>query len=162
MAKSIKQKIIFIVSFLMAAIASTLALANVATSSTENISTLVAHQLVEKARANTNWKVAFVTGRHEQIVFMNVSPDTNPNNEIGMETHPFDQVILIADGNAKAILNGKESMVNPGTLIFIPLGTPHNVINMNRDKPLKIISFYSSNDIPVNSIYKTKADEAKH
>jgi mannose-6-phosphate isomerase-like protein (cupin superfamily) len=124
-----------------------------------NTPATVMPQLMEKAKANSNWKVAFATAKHGQIVFMNITPDTNPKNEIGMETHPFDQVIIIAEGNGKADLNGKISTVNPGHMIFIPQGTNHNVINLNQDKPLKIMSFYSSNDMPANTAYKTKADE---
>jgi mannose-6-phosphate isomerase-like protein (cupin superfamily) len=121
----------------------------------------VTEQIIDKAKANDNWKVAFLTGKHGQIVFMSVSPTTNPNNEIGMEVHPFDQVIIVAEGDAKAILGNKTSMVKAGDMIFIPQGTPHNVINLTQGKALKIISFYSNTDIPAKSVYKTKSDEAK-
>ncbi len=121
---------------------------------------IVTQQILQKAQANNNWKFAFVTGKHEQVVFMNVSPMTNPKNEIGIETHPFDQVILIVEGNGKAILNGQQaSMVSTGDMIFIPQGVQHNVINLNTDKPLKLISFYSATDIPPHAVYKTKADQ---
>lgn len=92
---------------------------------------------------------------------MNVSPNTSPNNEIGMETHKFDQVIFIVEGKAKAVLNDKPSMVKSGDMIFIPQEVSHNVINLNKNKPLKIISFYSDMDIPANAIYKKKSDEPK-
>ncbi len=121
---------------------------------------MVVQQLLEKAKKNTNWKVAVATADHEQVVFMNVSPSTNPDNEIGMEVHPFDQAILIVDGNAKAILNGEATTVKSGDMIFIPEGTKHNVINLNKNKPLKLISFYSENDIPESSKFKVKADES--
>lgn len=119
----------------------------------------VIEKVAQKAKDNTDWKRAYVTGRHEQIVFMNISRQTNPKNEIGMETHPFDQVILIVEGKGKAVLNGKTSFVEEGDLIFIPKGAKHNVVNLSSDKPLKIISFYSDTDIPKGSVYKTKADE---
>lgn len=119
---------------------------------------LVVTQFLEKAKKNTNWKTAFVTGKHEQIVFMNVSPQTNPNNEIGMEEHSFDQVILIVEGRGKAILDNQTSIVKEGDMIFIPQGTPHNVINLDRAKGLKLISFYSDTDIPKGAVYGTKAD----
>lgn len=130
-------------------------------SENKNIHPLVTHQIVEKAKANNNWKTAFVTGKHHQVVFMNISPSTNPKNEIGMETHPFDQIILIVEGKGKADLAGEKSAVNSGDMIFIPQGTQHNVINLNQKDDLKIISFYSDMDIPAESIYKKKEDEAK-
>lgn len=141
---------------------STSSLAGSQTNTTNTqIEAVASPQILEKAKANTNWKLAFLTGKHAQIVFMNISPQTNPNNEIGMETHKFDQVIFIADGDAKAILNDKSSTVKTGDMIFIPEGTAHNVINLNANKPLKILSIYSDTDIPANSVFSKKSDEPK-
>ena len=118
----------------------------------------VVRQFLEEVKKNENWKTAFLTGTEEQIVFMNISPQTNPYNEIGEEVHPFDQVIFIVEGNAKAIIDGDSSSVTEGDLIFIPKGTNHNVVNVNEKKPLKLVSFYSENDIPKDAVYKRKAD----
>lgn len=120
---------------------------------------VVIQNLIEKAKKNDNWKTALITGEEEQIVFMNISPLTNPNNEIGSETHSFDQAILVVEGTGHSILNGKTSQVKSGDLIFIPKGILHNVINQEKDKALKIISFYSATDIPKGITYKTKADQ---
>lgn len=125
------------------------------------ITPTVTHHIFENAKKNENWKLAFLTGKNAQVVFMTITPKTNPNNEIGMETHKFDQIIFIAEGNAKTVLNGKSSIVKSGDLIFIPQGTAHNVINLNANKPLKIISVYSNTDIPANSAFKKKSDEPK-
>jgi quercetin dioxygenase-like cupin family protein len=118
----------------------------------------VSSQVFDKVKQNDNWKLAFLTAKDAQIVFMNISPDTNPNNEIGVETHKFDQIIFVVEGNGKAILDGKTTMVKSGDMIFIPQGIEHNVINSNAKKPLKILSVYSSTDIPVNSAFKKKSD----
>lgn len=120
---------------------------------------MVARNFFEEARKNTNWKTAFATGKNEQVVFMNISPITNPNNEIGPEVHPFDQVILIVEGKGKAILNGETSVIKDGDMIFIPQGISHNVINSDKKKDLKLISFYSDTDIPKGAVYKRKADQ---
>lgn len=116
-------------------------------------------QIFAQVKKNNDWKLAFLTGKNAQIVFMSVSPGTNPKNEIGMETHNFDQIIFVVEGNAKAVLNGKESSIKSGDLIFIPQGVEHNVINLDPNKPLKILSVYSENDIAAKSTYKTKSDE---
>lgn len=89
---------------------------------------------------------------------MNISPKTNPNNEIGMEKHKFDQIIFVVDGQAKSSLNGKESIVKKGDVIFIPEGISHNFVNLSTEKPFKIMSVYSDTDIPADSIYKKKSD----
>ncbi|WP_423063817.1 cupin domain-containing protein [Candidiatus Paracoxiella cheracis] len=118
----------------------------------------VTPKLLNVAAQNTNWKVSFVTAEHGQVVFMNVSPITNPKNEIGSETHKFDQMILIVQGRGKAVLDGKTSTVTAGDMIFIPEGTVHNVINLTQ-KPLKLISFYSDRDMPANTVYAKKSDD---
>ncbi|HUX78887.1 MAG TPA: cupin domain-containing protein [Alphaproteobacteria bacterium] len=120
---------------------------------------MVADKLFDIAQSNENWKLAYATGKNAQVVFMNISPKTNPKNEIGMETHAFDQVIFIVKGDGKAILDKKVSMTKPGDMIFIPQGTPHNVINLSPKEELKIVSIYSDTDIPAHSSYKTKEDE---
>ncbi len=162
MMKEITSKTILLFCFFAATLLPTLSYAKEKHKTDDNtVQMMVVSKLYEKAQANNNWKTAFITGKHEQVVFMNVSPQTNPNNEIGMETHPFDQIIIVADGNGKAVLNGKESMIKSGDLIYIGQGTPHNLINLNSQSPLKIISIYSSTDIPAGAVYKTKADEPK-
>lgn len=125
----------------------------------QDIEPMVAKKIVEQAKQNQNWKLAFATGKQEQIVFMSISPKTNPYNEIGNEVHEFDQVILIVEGTGKAILKGKETAVQAGDLIFIPLGTEHNVINTGTE--LKLISFYALTDIPAGSVFPKKGDDAE-
>lgn len=158
-----KKAILLAASFSAAMTAFTASMA-AQTSTLEN-TTITKPMVFEKiygtAEKNANWKTALATGKQGQIVLMSVSPQTNPNNEVGMETHPFDQIILISDGHAKVILNGETHTANAGDLIFIPQGTAHNIINLDKDKPLKLISFYSLMDIPANSTYPTKADQPK-
>ncbi len=120
---------------------------------------MIVQQVIEEAKKNTNWKTALVTGKHEQVVFMNISPATNPTNEIGIEVHPFDQVILIVQGEGKAILNGKATLVKEGDMIFVPEGVSHNVINSDKKKALKLISFYSDIDMPKDTTYPKKTDQ---
>ena len=122
------------------------------------INAVITPKIFEMAKRNENWKLALVTGKDAQVVFMNITPKTNPNNEIGMETHKFDQVIFVVEGQAKSVLNGKNSTVTAGDMIFIPQGTPHNFINLNVKRPFKIISIYSATDIPENAVYKHKSD----
>ncbi len=125
----------------------------------EEFQPIIIPKVIEKAQHNQNWKLAAITGKHEQVVFMSVSRLTNPDNEIGEEVHPFDQVILIVEGKGKAVLNGKATSVEEGDMIFIPQGITHNVINSNKNKALRLISFYSENDVPNGAFYQTKSEE---
>lgn len=158
MEKILRKKRSFAVVSLIIAILSPLFISAQNTEN-ENVQGVVVQNLFEKARKNDNWKTAYITGEQEQIVFMNISSRTNPNNEIGSETHTFDQAILIVEGTGQSILNGKTSRVKSGDLIFIPNGMMHNVVNQEKNKSLKIISFYSATDIPEGTTYKTKADQ---
>jgi mannose-6-phosphate isomerase-like protein (cupin superfamily) len=151
----------FIVSLILTIMISTASISAIEKEIAVQIQPMVVSGFLEKAKKNNSWKVAFATGENEQVVFMNISPLTNPKNEIGMEIHPFDQVILIVEGNGKAILNNKTSLVKDGDMIFIPKGIQHNVINFSKNKDLKLISFYSDNDISKDAEYKKKADEPK-
>ncbi|HSW86574.1 MAG TPA: cupin domain-containing protein [Rhabdochlamydiaceae bacterium] len=123
------------------------------------IKPVVVKQFLAEAKKNKNWKTAIATGKHEQIVFMNICLHTNPNNEIGTEVHPFDQVILIVEGQGKVVMNGSSAIVQSGDMVFIPEGKSHNVINFDDGRALKLISFYSNIVIPKDAAYKTKADE---
>lgn len=163
MNKVNRKKVIFLTTLLMGIFCSVPSVSATQGNAMSNTISdpVVTPEIYEKAKANNNWKLAYLTGKHAQVVFMNVSPGTNPNNEIGMETHAFDQIILVAQGSGKAILNGKESVLKSGDMIFIPQGTAHNVINSNPKESLKIISIYSDTDIPANSVYKKKSDEAQ-
>lgn len=122
------------------------------------IEPMVVRHVFEKTNFNDNWKVPLATGEETQVVIMSVSPKTNPQNEVGTETHAFDQVIFIISGQAKVILDKKEHLVKKGDMIFVPLGTPHQIINLNQDKPLKLMSVYSQKDMP-DVIFKKQADE---
>lgn len=146
-------------NFLIVSILATSCVNDLSFASKTQTHAAVSTQIFDKVKQNDNWKLAFLTAKDAQIVFMNISPSTNPNNEIGMETHKFDQIIFVVEGNGKAILDDKTTMVKSGDMIFIPQGVEHNVLNLNAKKPLKILSVYTSTDIPANSTFKTKSDE---
>lgn len=122
---------------------------------------IITPHLFKQAQKNNHWKKAFANGKHAQVVFMAISPKTNPHNEIGTETHSFDQIILVVSGKGEAMLHNKKAKVGPGDMVLVPQGTPHNVVNKSKKSPLKIISIYSDMDVPAHALYKTKADEPK-
>ena len=158
--KGIKKTVIS--SFLVTTLIATSSFANSEKSTVNHkiINAVITPHIFEKAKKNENCKLALVTGKDAQVVFMSITPKTNPKNDIGMETHEFDQVIFVVEGQAKSVLNGKNSTVAKGDMIFIPQGIPHNFINLNAKKPFKIISIYSATDIPEKAIYKHKSDAA--
>jgi quercetin dioxygenase-like cupin family protein len=156
--RTIGIKIAFISTLLVSGLISPSLFAGSKDAANNKINAVISSKVFEMVKKNENWKLALMTGKDAQVVFMNITPKTNPNNEIGLETHPFDQVIFVVEGQAKSVLNGKKSTVTAGDMIFIPQGIPHNFINLNVKKPFKIISVYSATDIPENVAYKQKSD----
>jgi oxalate decarboxylase/phosphoglucose isomerase-like protein (cupin superfamily) len=66
------------------------------------------------------------------------------NEEIGREKHTnADQFIRIEKGRGKAIINDKEEYyLRDGSVIMIPKGLYHNIINIGKDE-LKLYTVYS-------------------
>ncbi len=111
----------------------------------------------KKAKQNTDFRQVLETGKHTQIVIMNIPPGT----DIGEETHPDnDQVLFLVQGQGKVVLNGEEQTYNQGDIVLVNAGTKHNFINTGVED-LKIITTYSPPHHPAGTIHKTKADAQK-
>ena len=110
---------------------------------------------IEKATLeNKDYRRVLYTAKNSQLVLMNLQP----GEEIGEETHTLDQFIRIEQGQAKVILDGKETEVQDDFAIVIPAGTKHNVINSG-DNELKLYSIYSPPEHKDGTVHPTKADE---
>lgn len=106
------------------------------------------------AKDNTDFRREVLTNEHCQVVLMSIEPGA----DIGEETHAdVDQLLVIADGEAMAVLGGKRYKVEKGALISVPAGTKHNVLNTD-DEPLKLYSIYSPPEMPAGTVHHTKAD----
>ena len=122
----------------------------------------VKKNVMEVVNHSQNWKQDVLTGAHGQVVMMSISPETNPKNEVGFEVHEgFDQIIYVTEGSAVVITGEKNSetvnTLSTGDMVVIPADTRHNVINVNDDSALKILSFYSENDTKADKAYPTLA-----
>ena len=91
-------------------------------------------------RSNTNFRQVLYTGKHSQLVLMSLQP----NEEIGMETHPDnDQFFRFELGQGKCIIDGNEYPVKDGDAVIVPAGASHNIINVSASEPLKLYTIYS-------------------
>jgi len=83
---------------------------------------------IEKATLeNSDFRHVLYTGRHSQLVLMNLAP----SEEIGMETHTDnDQFFRFEKGAGKCIIDGNEYAVTDGSAIVVPAGAEHNVITL--------------------------------
>ena len=91
-------------------------------------------------RSNSAFRKVLYTGKHSQLVLMNLKV----GEEIGMETHPDnDQFFRFEMGQGKCIIDGNEYVVTDGDVVIVPAGAKHNVINISKTVELKLYTIYS-------------------
>lgn len=89
---------------------------------------------------NTNFRKVLYTGKHSQLVLMSLKPQ----EEIGMEVHPDnDQFFRFEKGKGKCIIDGNEYDLSNGSVIVVPAGARHNIINVSETEDLKFYTIYS-------------------
>ena len=67
-----------------------------------------------------------------------------PNEEIGMEVHKDnDQFFRFEKGEGKCIIDGHEYILGDGSVIIVPSGAQHNIINTSATEDLKLYTIYS-------------------
>ncbi len=105
---------------------------------------------------NTDYRRVINTFNHAQLVYMSLEPGV----EIGNEIHGIDQFIRIEKGSAKAIVNNGEQEydLTDGSIVMVPAGTWHNVINTGSE-PVKLYTIYSGPQHLLDTVQPTKADE---
>ena len=89
---------------------------------------------------NTNFRKVLYTSKHSQLVLMSLKP----NEEIGMEVHPDnDQFFRFEKGEGKCIIDGNSYELGDGSVIIVPAGAQHNIINTSGVNDLKLYTIYS-------------------
>jgi len=107
----------------------------------------------QKTLENEYFRQVLFTAKHMQVVVMTIKP----SEDIGEEVHHLDQFIRIEKGDGKAILNGEEHSLKDGSIVVIPAGTKHNIINTG-SSDLKLYTIYAPPEHKDGTIHKTKAD----
>lgn len=89
---------------------------------------------------NENFRKVLYTGKHCQLVLMSLKP----MEEIGMEVHEEnDQFFRFEQGEGKCIIDGNEYALSDGSVIIVPAGAEHNIINVSETEDLKLYTIYS-------------------
>lgn len=89
---------------------------------------------------NTNFRRILYTGKHCQLVLMSLKP----LEEIGMEIHTDnDQFFRFESGQGKCIIDGNEYALADGSVIIVPAGAEHNIINVSETEDLKLYTLYA-------------------
>jgi mannose-6-phosphate isomerase-like protein (cupin superfamily) len=102
---------------------------------------------------NTDFRREILTNQHSQLVLMSIEP----GDEIGEETHDVDQILAFVTGQGEAVLDGRKSRVEEGSLVAVPAGTRHNFINTG-NRPLKLYTIYSPPEESPGTLHRTKAE----
>jgi mannose-6-phosphate isomerase-like protein (cupin superfamily) len=105
---------------------------------------------------NEYFRKVLYTDARVQLVVMCL----RPNEDIGAEVHQLDQFIRIEKGEGKAILDDTEYSLTDGSVVVVPSGTKHNIINLSGSNPLKLYTVYAPPNHKDGTVHKTKADAA--
>lgn len=105
------------------------------------------------ALENTDFRRVLFTTEKSQLVLMAVEP----GDDIGLETHTLDQVLVFVGGTGESLLNGRKGAVGPGTVVVVPAGTEHNFVNTGGE-PLKLFTVYAPPEHADGTVHRTKAD----
>ncbi|MDO8499136.1 MAG: cupin domain-containing protein [bacterium] len=105
---------------------------------------------------NDNFRSVLYTTKNSQLVVMSLLP----GEEIGMEVHDVDQFLRIESGTGQAILHEIPHTITDGTVIIVPAGTNHNIINTGDDQ-MKLYTLYTPPHHRDGVVHKTKADAEK-
>ena len=110
--------------------------------------------IVELTKGNTFFREVVATGPHSQVVVMSIPP----TGEIGLETHSgLDQVLVVVEGSGSVTLDTEVRAIRPGTLIQVPAGTLHNVVNTG-PTDLRLYTVYAPPAHAHGTIHRTKAE----
>ena len=102
---------------------------------------------------NENFRKVLYTSKNCQIVIMSLLP----SEEIGMEVHDVNQFFRVEKGTGKAILDGVSTDISDGSIVLIPAGTNHNIVNTGADS-MKLYTLYMPPHHRDGVIHKTKSE----
>lgn len=102
---------------------------------------------------NTNFREVLYTGKNSQLVLMSLLV----GEEIGEEVHDVDQFLRVEKGTGTTILSDIPHDLADGSVIIVPAGTKHNVINTG-DSEMKLYTLYMPPHHRDGVVHKTKAE----
>jgi mannose-6-phosphate isomerase-like protein (cupin superfamily) len=104
--------------------------------------------------ANDNFRKVLYTDERLQLVVMSLLP----KEEIGEEVHNLDQFIRVEKGVGMAVLEGEETVLADGSIVIVPSGTRHNILNTSETDKLKLYTLYAPPNHRDGVVHKTKAE----
>lgn len=109
---------------------------------------------IEKlSKENDNFRKVLYTDKNSQLVLMSLKP----GEDIGEEIHDVDQFLRVEAGKGKAILNDISHDLNNGSVIIVPAGVKHNLINSEAGE-MKLYTLYMPPHHKDGVVHRTKAE----
>ncbi len=102
---------------------------------------------------NDNFRKVLYTDKNSQLVLMSLLA----GEEIGEEVHNVDQFLRVEKGEGKAILNDTTYEITDGSVVLVPAGTKHNIINKGLDS-MKLYTLYMPPHHRDGVVHKTKVE----
>jgi mannose-6-phosphate isomerase-like protein (cupin superfamily) len=110
--------------------------------------------ILQAAGANEAYRRVLFTGARTQLVLMTIPI----GGDIGVEAHSnVEQLLFVASGRGKAVVNGVESPVAGGDVVVVTPGTRHDLVSMGTE-PLRIYTVYGPPNHIDGRVQQTKAD----
>lgn len=106
------------------------------------------------ALENEDFRRVLYTAEHSQLVVMSVPV----GEDIGEEVHDVDQFIRVEKGEGKSVLDGVERDLTDGSVVIIPAGVRHNILNVSGKSALKLYTLYAPPHHKDATVHATKAD----
>jgi len=107
----------------------------------------------DEAKQNTFFRKVRYTAAKTQLVIMSLLP----GEEIGTEAHDGDQLLYAVKGQGVAVINGVRQPLEKGSVVCVPMGIMHNVINTGEDA-LKLFTIYAPPQHAAGTVQATKEE----
>lgn len=99
-----------------------------------------AEDIEAKTKDNKNFRQVLYTGHNTQLVLMSIAP----GSEIGSEVHPEnDQFFRFEAGEGEVSVDNNVYTVGDGSVVIVPAGAEHNVVNLSQTESLQLYTLYS-------------------
>src|SRR3989338_2176252 len=102
---------------------------------------------------NENFRKVVYTDKNSQLVLMSLLP----GEEIGEEVHGVGQFLRVEKGRGKAVLNDAPHELAGGSVIVVPAGIKHNIVNTGSES-MKLYTLYMPPHHKDGDAHKTRAE----
>jgi quercetin dioxygenase-like cupin family protein len=110
-------------------------------------------------RPNSKWALMVDPTRPDGAHVDNITlvfEEIAPGDRIPLHTHPIHEVLLIDKGTPEVTVGDETRTVGPGTVVFIPAGTPHRTRNAS-EQPVRVHAMFPSEVIGIEYLERNPA-----